>query len=688
MKQRKTKKAMTAWALAMLGFMPMVHAQDFVTKIEAEDCQLSGALKVKSVDVPGHSGGKYVGDNHAGSSIIFNVTMDTEGTYEFRTHYNCGDGSRGISIKVQDYKGIVCTVPTTTDWNNPPTAMMKTNIYMDAGENTVVITPYPGDGPNIDCFEIYTTKEVILPDVDEFPKVYEAEEAELHGDLKVKPTDGSTVNGLSGGKYIGDFNQRSNSYLVLPKVEVPEAGTYEMKIFSMGSSRALSVKVNQYERTIIRTQDTPDWNGAPALETSLLVYLDKGANKIVFNSYNDDGPNLDKIEIHETDESIDRPDVKLLSYAADYTDGATLTAEVADETLAQVADNDEYTAYTAAGKTSAWVMAECEYPVLLTGYLLSAGIGSDVDVTEWTLEGSMDGDTWTKITPNKTNDLSGATLFEVGRQSANAMTDRAKFYRLTATGATDVEIAEWQLFGSPYLDNTDGKNFPADITDDLDIATAAQAWPEGNKGDDWSEEYYNLFDRKLTTKYCMGDTKAYQVEIALDKAYTLDAYTLTSVDVDPDRNPKKWTLNGWNEQAGWVELDRQTEYAFPCGYATMRFNIHSGMGFTKFLLDVEDNNGSSTSQLLKWQLFGTEYTGSGVTSVAGMNCQVWSENGTLCIHGEGVDGLSYQVFDLSGVSLRQGALTSSKEEVALSQGMYVVMLTDGEKNSNVKVIVK
>ena len=692
MKQKKNSKVIVI--LALLGFMPIVYAQDLVTQIEAESTTLTPPVKVKPLDgslKDGLSGGKYVGDNDYGSVIEFKVTVEKEGTYELRTHYLCGDGSRAVAVKVNNYKEVVSRVGSTTDWDNPPTSMMAVNVYMDKGENTFKITPYPNEpgkgGPNIDLFEIYTTKEVVYPEVDEFPKVYEAEDAELHGDLKVKPLDGSTVTGLSGGKYIGDFNQVSGSYLVLPMVEMPEAGTYELKVFSMGSDRNLSIKVNQYERKIIRTAKTDNWDGAPAGEVSVLIYLDKGVNKIVFNSYNDDGPNLDKFEIHETDEEIERPQVELLSYASDYTDGAELTGEGTDVQL--VSDNDEYTVYMVEGKTQTQVVAKCEYPLLLTGYLLSAGIGSKVDVTTWTLEGSMDGKTWTAMpTPSKMTDLSGAYLFEVSRNRDNALQDRAQYYRLTATGEINVEIAEWQLFGTPYLDNEDGRSFPVDITEGIDILTAVQGFPEGNVGENFSEQCYNLFDRNLRTKYYVPGQKNYTVEVALDKAYQLDAYTLTSVDVDPKRNPKKWTFNGYNEERGWVELDRQTDFTFPCGYATMRFEIDSDLAFTRFLLDVEDNNGDENSQLLKWQLFGTEYTGSVVKSIDDMECSVWSEDDGLCIYSNSMKDLTYQIFDVSGTILKIGELVSTKERIALSQGLYVVVLTDDEKSCNVKVIVK
>ena len=50
--------------------------------------------------------------------------------------------------------------------------------------------------------------------------------------------------------------------------------------------------------------------------------------------------------------------------------------------------------------------------------------------------------------------------------------------------------------------------------------------------------------------------------------------------------------------------------------------------------------------------------------------------------------LTYQIFDVSGTILKIGELVSTKERIALSQGLYVVVLTDDEKSCNVKVIVK
>lgn len=119
----------------------------------------------------------------------------------------------------------------------------------------------------------------------------------------------------------------------------------------------------------------------------------------------------------------------------------------------------------------------------------------------------------------------------------------------------------------------------------------------------------------------------------------------------------------------------------------MRFNINSEMGFTKFLLDVEDNCGSSYSQLLKWQIFGQEYTGAGVDPVASPGCRVWSEAGKIHISNDCPQASAYSIFNISGTLIRQGSV-SSTESFPMPKGIYVVTTGNERMTNSVKIIIK
>jgi len=519
--------------------------------------------------------------------------------------------------------------------------------------------------------------------VSEFPIVLEAENAQLFGDLKVKPLGGGSISGLSGGKYIGDFHLSANSYLRFNEVEIPEEGTYELKIFSMGGNRPMSIKVNQYEKTVVRTSDSPNWDNAPAAVFSTLIYMDKGKNRITFGTADDNGPNLDKFEIHKTSQTITKPKIIKLSYLSDFTDNAVLIAQHDNETLSALTDNDEFTIYKAKGVNQTQITVVCEYPIFLTGYLLSAGIESPENVRQWVLEWSKDNEQWRRITPSKSTDLFGAYLFEINRNAATAPSVCAKYYRLTAKGETDVDVAEWQLFGVPYLDNVDGKNFPEDITAGMDIQQNVTALPIGAEG----KEFYNLFDRNLSNKYVMSDTKQYYVEVELSKKHEISSYTLTSANDSPDQDPKRWTFNAYSDETGWVELDRHTEFVFPSRYATMTFNVDSKIGYTRLLLSVEENNGSKDSQLQKWQIFGKESGETSIKSAMNENYSIWTTQGRIGINPNGNKSMQYKIFDLSGSVQATGTLATAKE-ISLPRGVYVVMLNDGDENHASKVIVQ
>lgn len=118
---------------------------------------------------------------------------------------------------------------------------------------------------------------------------------------------------MSNGRYVGDFNNKSNSYLQFTCVDIPEEGPYELKIFTNDpTGRPLDIQINNYAKTYINVNKSEGkWDQLPTAETSVLVWLDKGLNTISFTeSCRYDGPNIDKIEIHETDQTMEKPDIE------------------------------------------------------------------------------------------------------------------------------------------------------------------------------------------------------------------------------------------------------------------------------------------------------------------------------------------------------------------------------------------
>ena len=146
-----------------LFFFSSVNAQDKLLTLEAEDAELTPPAKVKTVS--GYSGDRYVGDNDNGSSLVFQqVDVAEEGTYELKIYYTCME-HRSVAVKANDRPETYVTVPTlTAGWDTPPVASMSTLLYLQQGQNTIRITPYPAGhgGPNLDKFELWTTDQDAL----------------------------------------------------------------------------------------------------------------------------------------------------------------------------------------------------------------------------------------------------------------------------------------------------------------------------------------------------------------------------------------------------------------------------------------------------------------------------------------------------------------------------------------------
>jgi beta-glucosidase len=432
----------------------------------------------------------------------------------------------------------------------------------------------------------------------QFPIILEAESAKLYGSLKA-----SSTTGFSEDKYVNDFLISTDSYLLFENVQIDQAGTYELRVFSTGSSRPFSIKVNKYARTIHWTKDSPNWNSPPTTMSSTLIYLDKGLNTIKLASENENGPNLDKFEIHRTSTVISKPETVKSVFQYDFTDESVITAEHNNNSLENLTDNDEDTYYEVSGVTSTTITVDCKENKVLTSILLAAEKG--VDPRLWKIEYSTDANTWKRLTytSSKTIGMGDLTLLTYDRTSANAATFAARYYRLTATGTTDIKIYEWQLFGFPFL-STNGVNFPIDITSVTNLSERISGYPAGKP----NEALINLFDKRLSTKYCADGTRFY-VQYVLDKAYKFTSYTITSANDYSERDPKLWSFSGYDPEEGWIELDEQRSFFFPSRYATMKFKINSDKEFTAFMLEVSSIKSGNLVQLGKIQVFG-EATGN------------------------------------------------------------------------------
>ena len=505
--------------------------------------------------------------------------------------------------------------------------------------------------------------------------VLEAENAELTLPSKVK-----YVTGYSGNAYVGDNDPGSS--IVFRNVSVENEGTYEFRTFYTSMHlRSIAIQSGFYPAVVSTCPiETEDWNRPPVGTMFTYIYLNKGNNTIKITPHNGGGPNIDKFEIWETTVSMPRPDIQRSAFSYDITDDALITINNVDESKSVINDNDEFTVYSYNG-SSAEIYIECNMPYLLTGYLLSAGPANTDQIKNWKVEYSLDGNAYSVINATRSENLNTAVLFHINRSPHTEPEKAAKYYRVTATGGS---IGDVQLFGIPYLPNNDGKNFPTDITHDVDIQSKVIGNPLGTFISFADERCFNLFDRNMSKKYYWGNDRTFDVEIELNDLYNLSHYTLSSCQDYPERDPKSWVVEGFDRD--WEVVSEVRNFKFPCRYATMKFKTDINKRYRGFRLRVTENNGSDAFQILKWQLFGDNEEISSLKRHTNNQVKISASSGEIKIYSDEI--AHCRIADLSGQLIKELVLSSDISQIKMCAGVYIINVISDQYNTTSKVIVR
>lgn len=286
-------------ALTISGFASMGP----IGKVDAADANLyeaeaGGNIRVSSdVETLGggasYSGTGFVkmGSKSNQASIAWpTVTASVYGNYVLTFHYsNNSQTPRPFSLTVNNqyvttFQGEQTGANTVPTWV-PATAVVPLN----QGNNVIKLASESENGPEIDVLEVASHATIF--------------EAETGGGADhVNNSFGSnttTAPGFTGTGYVG-VAMNSNGYLQWNKVEVPESGTYTVKLrYNLGNSaRPGTLTVNGDKSYDVQGQSTGGWH-IWKLEEVKGVQLNAGANTIKLQPKQANGPlgNYDRIEI-------------------------------------------------------------------------------------------------------------------------------------------------------------------------------------------------------------------------------------------------------------------------------------------------------------------------------------------------------------------------------------------------------
>ena len=125
--------------------------------------------------------------------------------------------------------------------------------------------------------------------------------------------------------------------------------------------------------------------------------------------------------------------------------------------------------------------------------------------------------------------------------------------------------------------------------------------PDANEGS------LKLVDGDITTKFfTSGYSSDFWMQIKSTAANAVGAYTLTSGNDSPTRDPKNWAFVGSNDGATWTVLDTRVDQAFTGRNQTLRFEVDNVTPYNYYRLNITSNSGSRNFQMSEWRIIKYE----------------------------------------------------------------------------------
>jgi hypothetical protein len=117
------------------------------------------------------------------------------------------------------------------------------------------------------------------------------------------------------------------------------------------------------------------------------------------------------------------------------------------------------------------------------------------------------------------------------------------------------------------------------------------------------EQLANLVDSNFSSKYLAFN---YNTDLYIQMAYPssrkIDAYTITSANDAPERDPKEFNLQGSNDGTTWTTIDSRSNESFLGRNLTRTFNLAAEAEYSHYRLNITSISGTSLIQVSEWRL--------------------------------------------------------------------------------------
>ncbi|MFC3196066.1 fasciclin domain-containing protein [Parapedobacter deserti] len=110
------------------------------------------------------------------------------------------------------------------------------------------------------------------------------------------------------------------------------------------------------------------------------------------------------------------------------------------------------------------------------------------------------------------------------------------------------------------------------------------------------------FDGNRETKFLLGGFNGAWLKFELDTPAVAGAYTITSANDFPERDPIDWNLQGSNDDENWTTLDARAGEIFENRFQMKVYHINNRRAFKFYRLNVLRNRSGDAFQMADWSV--------------------------------------------------------------------------------------
>ncbi|WP_257667486.1 discoidin domain-containing protein [Parapedobacter tibetensis] len=125
---------------------------------------------------------------------------------------------------------------------------------------------------------------------------------------------------------------------------------------------------------------------------------------------------------------------------------------------------------------------------------------------------------------------------------------------------------------------------------------------ENSGGPNAIEAAQFAFDGNRETKFLLGGFNGAWLQYKLNTSAVAGAYTLTSANDFPERDPIDWNLQGSHDGENWTTLDSRSGEIFEERFQMKVYRINNEVAYTFYRLNIMRNRSGNTFQMADWSV--------------------------------------------------------------------------------------